>query len=90
MTSKVSWRDKYVLSISESLSNKEISMLCGVGETKASYIRRKAEQYCIENDIPLMGKRIPTEAVLAVINHDIDYYSHRMQLENRLVLMEAH
>ncbi len=88
MNKKTSWKDKYLLSISETLSLKDIEKLCDVG-SKASDIRKQALDYCILNDIPIYTRYVPTEAVLAIINHDIEYYYNRMCLENRAVLVEV-
>ncbi|WP_294561864.1 hypothetical protein [uncultured Traorella sp.] len=89
MNKKTSWKDKYLLSISETLSLKDIEKLCDVGSSKASDIRKQALDYCILNDIPIYTRYVPTEAVLAIINHDIEYYYNRMCLENRAVLVEV-
>lgn len=89
MNKKISWKDKYLLSISETLSLKDIEKLCDVGSSKASDIRKKALDYCILNDIPIYTRYVPTEAVLAIINHDIEYYYNRMCLENRAMLVEV-
>ena len=89
MNKKISWKDKYLLSISETLSLKDIANLCDVGISKASDIRKQALDYCILNDIPIYTRHVPTEAVLAVINRDIEYFYNRMCLENRAILVEV-
>lgn len=89
MKSKISYKDRYLLSISETLSVKEISLLLGVGSASASKIRSKALNYCIDNDIPLYTQQVPTEAVLIVAGKSIDYYFNKYMLEHKLELQGA-
>ena len=82
----LSYKERYLLAISENLSIKQISLLVGVGASKASKIRSKAIDYCIMNDIPLYTQQVPTEAVLAVIGKTIDYYYSKYEQEQKVML----
>ncbi len=84
MKSKISYKDRYMLSISETLTVKEIGLLLGVCDNKASKIRSQALDYCIMEDIPLYTREVPTEAVLKVSNKSIDYYYNKYLLELKL------
>lgn len=86
MRKSISWHDKYLLCLKEGLSIKEIMNLCEVGSSKASNIRSKAINYCLEYDIPIYSRFVPTEAVLSVINRDIEYYANKMTLESKACL----
>ena len=83
MKCKAEWYERYVLSISEELTVKEIMTLRGVGQATALKIRKKAIKYCLMNDIDIMGIRTPTIAVLEVTRLDIQYYYDKLVLETR-------
>ncbi len=81
MNKEISWREKFELVLKEELTIKEIMMLCSVGQPRATLIRKKAIELCISEDIKLYSQQVPTEAVLRVINKDINYYRDKMNLE---------
>ena len=81
MSKEISWKEKFELVLKEELTIKEIMMLCSVGQPRASIIRKKAIELCMNEDVRLYSKQVPTEAVLKVINKDINYYKEKMNLE---------
>jgi hypothetical protein len=81
MSKEISWKEKFELVLKEELTIKEIMMLCSVGQPRASIIRKKAIELCMNDDIKLYSMQVPTEAVLKVINKDINYYKDKMNLE---------
>ena len=83
MTKRIKWSEKYELGLKESLSIKEIMQLRDCGQPKATAIRDKALDYCEKNDIDFQAKLIPTEAVFAVTNLNLDYYYNKMIQESK-------
>lgn len=81
MSKEISWKEKFELVLKEELTIKEIMMLCSVGQPRASIIRKKAIELCMNDNIELYSMQVPTEAVLKVINKDIYYYKDKMNLE---------
>lgn len=81
MSKEISWKEKFELVLKEELTIKEIMMLCSVGQPRATLIRKKAIELCMSEDIKLYSQQVPTEAVLRVINKDINYYRDKMNLE---------
>ncbi|MBR4350649.1 MAG: hypothetical protein IKP98_00255 [Bacilli bacterium] len=81
MSKEISWKEKFELVLKEELTIKEIMMLCSVGQPRASIIRKKAIELCMSEDIKLYSQQVPTEAVLRIINKDINYYRDKMNLE---------
>lgn len=81
--SKLSWREKYLLSISESLNIKEIQLLRECSYNKACDYKDKAIKFCIKNGIDCCGRNIPTEALLNVTGKGIEYYYNKMLLEHK-------
>ena len=81
MSKEISWKEKFELVLKEELTIKEIMMLCSVGQPRATIIRKKAIELCMNDDIKLYSIQVPTEAVLKVINKDINYYKDKMNLE---------
>ena len=81
MSKEISWKEKFELVLKEELTIKEIMMLCSVGQPRATLIRKKAIELCMSEDIKLYSQQVPTEAVLKVINKDINYYRDKMNLE---------
>ena len=81
MSKEISWKEKFELVLKEELTIKEIMMLCSVGQPRASIIRKKAIELCMNDDIKLYSMQVPTEAVLKAINKDINYYRDKMNLE---------
>ena len=84
MHKQLTWSEKYILSISEYLSIKQIMALREIGQPSASKIRKRAVAYCVENGIEFTTRLIPTEAVLAVTGRDSEYYFQKMLQESRL------
>lgn len=81
MSKEISWKEKFELVLKEELTIKEIMMLCSVGQPRATLIRKKAIELCMNDNIELYSMQVPTEAVLKVINKDINYYRDKMNLE---------
>lgn len=81
MSKEISWREKFELVLKEELTIKDIMLLCSVGQPRATLIRKKAIELCMNDDIKLYSLQVPTEAVLKVINKDINYYKDKMNLE---------
>lgn len=81
MSKEISWKEKFELVLKEELTIKEIMMLCSVGQPRATLIRKKAIELCMNDDIKLYSMQVPTEAVLKIINKDINYYKDKMNLE---------
>lgn len=86
MKNKISWKEKYILSLKENLTLKDIMLLRDVNQKVASDIRNKAIHYCISNDIQLYSKAVPSEAVLIVTKKDINYYYNKMILESKAII----
>ncbi|MBQ2658335.1 MAG: hypothetical protein IJF87_07200 [Erysipelotrichaceae bacterium] len=84
MVKKLSWKDKYSLSLSESLVIKGIEMLLDCGQPQATTIRNETIEYCKKNNIMLIGNRVPTDVVLQLVGKSRDYFYQRMLDENRL------
>ena len=70
MSKEISWKEKFELVLKEELTIKEIMMLCSVGQPRASIIRKKAIELCMNDNIDLYSMQVPTEAVLKVINKE--------------------
>ena len=83
MIKKLSWSDKYLLSLKEEFTLKEIAQLRDVGLSSASRIRQEAINYCLKNDIPIVSRFVPSIAVLEVTKKGIDYYYDKMILERK-------
>lgn len=83
MKNKTTWKDRYLISISEDCTIKDIMLLRNCGEPTATKIRDDCRDYCIANDIEFNMRKIPTCSVLAVTNKDIEYYYNQMMLESR-------
>ena len=84
MIKKLSWKDKYTLSLSDSLVIKGIEMLLDCGQPQATTIRNETIEYCKKNNIMLIGNRVPTDVVLQLVGKSRDYFYQRMLDENRL------
>lgn len=80
----LSWRQKYVLGLKESLTIKEIMQLRDCGQPKATKIRDKSIKYCIKNNIELGSRKVPTDVVFQVTNLDLSYYYKKMVQENKM------
>ena len=85
MKEKLTWSQKYELGLKEYLSISGIMKLRDCGQPKATEIRNKAIDYCVQNNIDFDAKNIPTEAVFAVTNLDLNYYYEKMILESKCI-----
>ena len=74
MRNRITWKEKYLLALSEELTLKEIMLLRDCGMPKARSIRQDAIEYCLINNIQTEMKKIPTEAVFSVTGCDLNYY----------------
>ena len=84
MIKKLSWKDKYTLSLSDSLVIKGIEMLLDCGQPQATTIRNETIDYCKKNNIMLIGNKVPTDVVLLLVGKDRDYFYQRMLEERKL------
>lgn len=84
---KITWKEKYSLALKETLNTKEIMMLREVGQPKALKLRQLAIEYCIMNNIPIDGRKVPTEAVFKVTGLNLSYYYDKMLLEAKIDLL---
>lgn len=80
--SKVTWHNKYIIALQETVTVKDIKDLRSVGQPTALSIREKALEYCLKNDIELPPRGIPTEAVFVVTNKNLDFYYNKMVQES--------
>lgn len=78
---KISWYEKYLLTLEENLTVKEIMNLRSVGQSTALEIRKKAIEFCIMNEIAFGAQKTPTYAVLSVTEHGQEYYYEQMLKE---------
>lgn len=81
MLNKCSWKERYLLSLSEEMNSSQIMQLRNVNRKEALKIRRQAIDYCKNHGIRLVGQKVPTEAVLKSTGKDIDYYYKKYTLE---------
>lgn len=95
MRNRITWKEKYLLALSEELTLKEIMLLrdCGMpirdcGMPKARSIRQDAIEYCLINNIQTEMKKIPTEAVFSVTGCDLNYYYDKMKKELMVTTLE--
>lgn len=82
---KAKWSKRYELSISENITVKGIQQLCDCGQPKAMEIRNNALAYCGANNIDIYTRSVPTDAVLKIINKDIQYYYDKMIQESKII-----
>ena len=83
MKKTLSWSEKYKLALKETMSLNDIRLLRECGTPRATMIRDNAIKYCLENDIEIVSRRVPTIAVLSITNHNLDYYYNNMILESK-------
>lgn len=81
----IKWRDKYIISISENCSAKDIQKLMEININRAREIKRMTELECKKRNIVLLSCKVPTEIVLDVIGRDTDYYYRKMIEESKVV-----
>lgn len=79
----ITWKERYLLSLSEEMNSNEIMNLRNVNKKEALKIRRNALMYCKTNGIMVAGQKVPTEAVLKVTGKNIDYYYQKMEFEKK-------
>ena len=84
MIKKLSWRDKYSLSLNDNLAIKGIEMLLDCGQPQATTIRNETIDYCKKKNIMLIGGKVPTDVVLQLVGKDRDYFYQRMLDERKL------
>lgn len=78
-----SWANRYDLCLKEELTIKEIMQLRDCGRPKATEIRDYVHQYCIAHNITIDCRKVPTEIVLIITNHDLEYYYQKMIQESK-------
>ncbi|MEA4875273.1 hypothetical protein SDC9_124527 [bioreactor metagenome] len=78
---KLTWKEKYQLSLNEYFTLKEIMQLRDCGKSSAIAIREKAIDYCIINDYEVGTRKILAEAVFEVTQKDTEFYYDKMMLE---------
>lgn len=83
MLIKHTWKERYLISISEELSTQEIMILRNVNKKQALLIRQEAIKYCQQNNIAQSGYKVPAVAVLKVTDREVDYYYNKMLLESK-------
>lgn len=88
MRNRITWKEKYLLALSEELTLKEIMLLRDCGMPKARSIRQDAIEYCLINNIQTEMKKIPTEAVFSVTGCDLNYYYDKMKKELMVTTLE--
>lgn len=94
MRNRITWKEKYLLALSEELTLKEIMLLRDCGMPKARSIRQDAIEYCLINNIQIINniqtemKKIPTEAVFSVTGCDLNYYYDKMKKELMVTTLE--
>lgn len=88
MRNRITWKEKYLLALSEELTLKEIMLLRDCGMPKVRSIRQDAIEYCLINNIQTEMKKIPTEAVFSVTGCDLNYYYDKMKKELMVTTLE--
>lgn len=88
MRNRITWKEKYLLALSEELTLKEIMLLRDCGMPKARSIRQDAIEYCLINNIQTEMKKIPTEAVFSVTGCDLNYYYDKIKKELMVTTLE--
>lgn len=81
MLDNCTWKERYLLSLSEEMNAKQIMQLRHVNRKEALKIRQRAIEYCKNNGVEVIGQKVPTEAVLKATGKDIDYYYQKYMLE---------
>ena len=84
MHQQLNWHDKYALALKENITINEICLLRDCGRPKATTIRNKARQYCLENDIEYEYRKISTQVIFEITGLGLDYYYQKMLQERRL------
>lgn len=78
-----SWKERYITSLKEEFTVKDISKICNCSVAKAMIIRKNAIELIKDNcpDYTPPNVRIDAEAVFAVTGHNSDYYLKKMKAE---------
>ena len=84
MVIKLCWKDKYTLSLKESLTIKDIEKLFDCGQPQAMMIKNKTAKYCEENNLIMIANKAPTDVVLQLVGKDRNYFYQRMLDEKKL------
>lgn len=83
MSAKVSARDRYLISISEYCSTKDIQKLLDVSLGFARDIKHQVLLRCISENIKLYSStRVPTDVVLSVTGKSTQYFFDKMVAES--------
>ena len=90
MVKKLSWEEKYSLSLNDNLAIKGIEMLLDCGQPQAMTIRNESIRYCEDNNIIRIGNKVPTDVVLLLVGKDRDYFYRRMLDERKLKTVYDH
>lgn len=77
------WRERYLLSLSEEMNASQIMQLRNVNRKEALRIRQRAIEYCKSIGVKVIGQKVPTEAVLKATGKEIDYYYQKYILEKK-------
>lgn len=86
MRSKLTWFDKYVKSISEYCSTKDIQEMLEVSVLRAREIKKGVLLECASKGIKLYTSyKVPTDLVLDYVGKDTQYFYDKM-LQEREVL----
>lgn len=86
---RITWTEKYVLALSESITVKQIQQLRDIGQPRALEIRRAVLDKCALENIPTLHNRIPTELVLEETGYSIEYYYKKMLKEQELIKIKT-
>ncbi len=89
MKYEVSWKERYNISLKEEFTIIDIMKLRCCGNPRASKIRQKAIEYCLENDIDIEPHKVPAIAVFAVTELDSSYYYDKAIQENKILALNA-
>lgn len=85
MKNELSWKEKYVLSLKESYTLKDIMMLRNCGMPTAREIRKNAIKYCLENNLEYSTKSVPSEAVHHATGKNIEYYYQKYSMLKKIL-----
>lgn len=86
MKNKISWKQKYLIAISEYCSTKDIQNLLEVSISKAREIKRNVEIECMNNNIKIYcSNKVPTDVLLDLIEKDTKYFYNKMIAEAKAV-----
>lgn len=77
----LSWKEKYLLSLNETLTLKQIMLLRSCGMPKARKLRQEVIEYCLIHNIKIESKGIPSEVLFEITGLNVQYYFDKMQKE---------